>query len=313
MSSWKRNTNTAHIGMQRTFHLGQPMTASMSFDDYGFEPSAMAFDGYNLWVAANNRDLVHIVNPANGAIIQTIQLAKYGHGVADMATDGANMWCIVGQYIVVVSVQSYEVVTTYDMNEGCSCIAAGIHEMYIGSAWRDVFFKVKTADGTVVDTVGVAKWGVGLKDIIFDGSYVWTTLDGKNSITATQSQNSVIQFTEDMGEEVGRLAYSGLYVWAASLIRDVVFKTRLVDGSIKSTVGLAKTGAGVTDIVFDGVEMWGLINTDSDIFGSFVAGADEMTAEYTVAKGVSSKGERLVFDGKFIWVSHPESEMITRL
>jgi hypothetical protein len=80
------------------------VTGLESTFDLGFnQPAGIVFDGTHLWVVDGGDDALYRVNPANGAILETIDMDNIISDVAIPVFDGSNVWVPVSHAIKVVS------------------------------------------------------------------------------------------------------------------------------------------------------------------------------------------------------------------
>lgn len=93
------------------------------------------------------------------------------------------------------------------------------------------------------------------------------------------------------------LAFDGTNVWVGGRDRDLAVKVRTSDGAVLQVVPLAKWGAGVPDMAFDGVNVWALVN---DTIVQVRASDGQLLGTCPAGQGASS----LVFDGTSLWVAN---------
>jgi hypothetical protein len=67
------------------------------------QPNGIVFDGTHLWVVDQGDDALYRVNPANGTILETLDMGFIGSISAIPVFDGANIWVPVENGLKVVS------------------------------------------------------------------------------------------------------------------------------------------------------------------------------------------------------------------
>jgi hypothetical protein len=67
------------------------------------QPSGIVFDGTHLWVVDTEADELYRVNPADGAILETLDMGTINSTIAIPVFDGSNIWVPVSAELKVVS------------------------------------------------------------------------------------------------------------------------------------------------------------------------------------------------------------------
>jgi hypothetical protein len=101
LNLWTANQGTSGGGGSITrYNIVTDTTTTFAV---GFtNPVGIVFDGTHLWVADVGNDALYRVNPANGAILETLALGTIS-GVVKMAFDGSNIWVPIVDGLKVVS------------------------------------------------------------------------------------------------------------------------------------------------------------------------------------------------------------------
>lgn len=193
-------------------------TYGFDFDDAGFTPASILFDGESLWVGGRDRDLAIKMNPDTGEILQVVPLAKLGAGVPDLAFDGEYIWGLVDDSVVKVRAADGEFIDTYYFDFD----AAGFRPLsltfdgealWVGGRDRDLALKVRPSDGEILQVVELAKYGVGVPDLVFDGEYVRALVAG--SVIKVRPSDGVVMESCWAAEGAFSFVSDGAFVWVA--------------------------------------------------------------------------------------------------
>jgi hypothetical protein len=293
---------------------GGPAIIPLVFDSAFFSPLSMVFDGENIWVGGRDRDLAVKVSVSDGSIQQVVQLAKLGVGVPGLAFDGRHVWALVGDSVIKINASDGVVVDTYyfDFDSAgftpASIIYDGTH-FWVGGRDRDLALHVSVHDGSILQVVQLAKLGAGVPDLAFDGEYIWALV--ADSVVKLNAVDGEIVGTyyfdfDSAGFTPESIVYDGENMWVGGRNRDLAVKLSASDGSILHVTPLAKLGAGVPDLAFDGEYVWALV---ADMAIKLRASDGMVVETYPTAAGASS----LAFDGNSMWVADTQNGNLIRL
>ena len=290
------------------------MMIPLVFDSAFFSPSSMVFDGENIWVGGRERDLAVEVSVNDGQIQQVVQLAKMGVGVPGLAFDGRHVWALVGDSVIKFRASDGEILGTYyfDFDSAgftpASILYDGTH-FWVGGKNRDLVLHVSVHDGSVLQIVQLAKLGVGVPDLAFDGEYIWALVG--DSVVKLNARDGAIVGTyyfdfDSAGFTPESIVYDGENIYVGGRNRDLAVKLSAEDGSILHVTPLAKLGVGVPDLAFDGEHIWALV---ADMAIKLRASDGVVVESYEAAEGASS----LVFDGASMWAADTKNGNLIRL
>jgi hypothetical protein len=286
----------------------------LNIDSAFFSPLSTVFDGENIWVGGRERDLAVKVSISDGSVQQVVQLAKMGVGVPDLAYDGRHVWALVGDSIIKFLASDGVIVGTYyfDFDSAGftpeSIVYDGTH-FWLGGRKRDLVLHVSVHDGSILQIVQLAKLGVGVPDLAFDGENIWA-LVGDSVIKLNATDGTIIDTYyfdfDSAGFTPESIVYDGENMWVGGRDRDLAVKLSANDGSILHVTPLAKLGAGVPDLAFDGEHVWALV---ADMAIKLRSSDGVVVETYDAASGASS----LVFDGASMWVADSQNGNLIRL
>jgi len=256
----------------------------------GSNPSAMVFDGANIWVCNSAGNSVMEVRATDGAVLNTINLSALNNNFeatnvqpTGIAFDGQDLW-------IAASAQ----------NE---------------SGGTFVFlFECRAIDGGLVTQTDLTN-GLGsstslsLAGPIFDGTNIWVFRQGDYVLLGIRPSDSTVQRSVPIPTQAGTsLAYDGQNVWVLANPSGSV--------STVSTSSLAVTtfsvgsgnNSGADSLAFDGTFMWIVAGGDNRVYKYGLDGT--LVASYSAGGGAP---EGIVFDGTNIWFGNPLSHTVTKL
>ncbi len=193
-------------------------TYYFDFDDAGFTPASILFDGDSIWVGGRDRDLAIKMNPSNGEILQVVQLAKWGEGVPDLAFDGEYVWALVADSMVKVRAADGEFIDTYYFDFDTAgfrplSLTFDGEALWVGGRDRDLALKVNPSDGEILQVVELAKYGVGVPDLAFDGKYIRALVAG--NVIKVRASDGVVVESCWAAEKAFSFVFDGTFAWVA--------------------------------------------------------------------------------------------------
>ena len=266
----------------------------------GFQPTGMAFDGANIWVANNSGNTVTEIQPSNGNVLGTFPTGPYPTGVA---FDGVNIWIACngagsGNTMTVLSAATgqqlpFSPVPTggYNPRE----VVFDGQNIWVANSASNSVSKVHAGNGPGSGTLlGTFTVGAGPDGLAFDGSNVWVSNRDANSVTKLQASTGKVLGTYTVGTGPFGIAFDGSHIWVA------VSGTRLTElalnGSVLKTLVVANGASGVS---FDGVYIW-VASQNSHTVTKILASNGTVVGTFAVFGNPWG----VVFDGANIWVSN---------
>lgn len=240
----------------------------LQFDKYGFTPQSILFTHKNIWVGGQNRDLLLKVDPANGDIIQIVEIGKYGVGVPDLAFDGVHVWALVNQSVVKVRASDGAIIGTYALEFDeygftPQSILYAHKNIWVGGQDRDVLLKVDPYSGGIIQVIGLAKYGVGVPDLVFDRHYIYAPVydalyqvrasDGVIVDTFYYNFDSTPFYPQSLAYD-----YGSERVWAGGRNRDLAVGINPATGTTQ-VVQLGKYGVGVPALLYHQNDLWAIV------------------------------------------------------
>jgi len=264
----------------------------------GNAPTAIAFDGANLWVANYLDNTVTKLMALTGAVVGTYPVGSRPYG---LAFDGANIWVTnsFGNSVTKLLASTGALVGTYGVVSGPIGIAFDGANIWVTNS--SAVTKLLASTGAVVGTynVGEAPYGVA-----FDGADIWVANGGSNTVTKLRASDGacVGTCTFSVGASPTGVAFDGTNIWVANQDDDTVTKLLASTGAVLGTYGV---GPGPSAVGFDGENIW-------------VAGGDvtKLAASNGAVLGTFSAGNGptgVAFDGANIWVVNTGSNNVSKL
>ena len=272
----------------------------------GDTPTAVAFDGTNIWVANGGVDSVSRFNPSTSEPIGSpIAVGDFPSG---MAFDGTNMWVtnIRTDNVFRINATTGAVVgSPIAVGDFPVGIAFDGTNMWVTNANSDSVSRINAVSGTVTGSVPV---GDGPVAIAFDGTTLWVVNSNSNDVTPINaSSGTVAGPTIAVGGAPQGIAFDGTRLWVTNSFDGTVTALAADDGEVIGApiaVGTAPVG-----VAFDGARVW-VANSGSGT----VTRIDPSTATVVgppIAVGSTPRG--VAFDGTNIWVTDSVGDSLAKL
>ncbi len=276
---------------------GGTLGASCKSFSVGAQPTGIAFDGTDLWVANNSGASVSKLEPNSGIVLGTFPVGSYPTG---MAFDGANIWVADYGYN-----GSNDTVTVLKASTGQSLPFSPVRvgrgprmvtfdgaNIWVTNETSNTVTKIRASDGIPVATYSV---GVSPDGIAFDGANIWVNNSGSNTVTKLRATDGELLGTYSVDDPVFGIAFDGSHMWVVSNASRNVTEFAL-NGTVVRTVPI---GAGGHMAGFDGVNIW-VANYDSNSVTKIRASDGNVQGTFAV----SGTPWGVAFDGANLWVSN---------
>lgn len=150
--------------------------------------------------------------------------------------------------------------------------------------------------------------GNGPTAIEFDGTHLWVTNTGDNSVSKILASTGALVQTVAVGRQVQSLAFDGQNIWVTNPGPNSVTKIRASDGVILGFFESGFANATPYAIAFDGESIW-----FTDILNNFVIRKNVATGGTTAFVPVGQFPDAVAFDGAHIWVANTNSGSVTKI
>lgn len=273
----------------------------------GTNPSAIAFDGANVWVTNYNSNNVTKLRASDGALQGTFSVGSLPFGIA---FDGANIWVTNSSSNNVTKLRASDGACvgtcTFSVGNGPSGVAFDGANIWVANFGSNNVTKLRASDGACVGTCTFAV-GTNPRGVAFDGANIWVANFGSNNVTKLRASDGANLGAFAVGFNPRGVAFDGANVWVANSGSDTVTKLRSNDGSNQGSF-LTGGNTGPQGVAFDGANIWvaaagtsgGIIKLGGD--GGLLGGFDIGTSPIAVA-----------FDGANIWSANFNSNNVTRI
>jgi len=273
---------------------GEAPAVTVTSFGVGFQPTGVASDGANIWVANNSGNSVTELQPNNGNVIGTFPTGPYPTG---LAYDGTNIWVAnfghggSNNTVTVLSAATgrplpFSPVTA---GRGPRMLAFDGANIWVTNNGGNTVTKLRPSDGTTMGTYTVGSAPAG---IAFDGSNIWVVNVGSDDVTKLASNGTALG-TYPLGSKGGfGIAFDGAHMWIST---DGGLKQLALNGTILQTVAV-DTGAMVA---FDGINIW-VANYASNSVVKVLANSGKVLGTFSVPGNPWG----VAFDGASIWASN---------
>ncbi len=290
--------NPLALALPRWYSANQTTTFTV-----GNTPSAIAFDGADIWVANYSDDTVTKLLASTGAVIGTYNV---GTGPFAVAFDGQNIWVVnTGSNVTVLQASSGNLVNTYSVGNAPEGIAFDGANMWVTNNTDNTVMKIRASDGTLLGTYSTGANSAPY-ELAFDGTYMWVTLQTKNQVVKLGSDGSV-QGTYGVGNGPIGIAFDGANIWVANGTSDTVTELQASTGNLINTY---LTGSSPTCVAFDGTNIW-VTNYSSGSVTKLRASDGTLVGTYASGAGGSPWG--IGFDGANVWVTNSGSNTVSKM
>jgi YVTN family beta-propeller protein len=234
----------------------------------GSNPTAVAFDGTNIWVTNYGSGTVSKIDPVTDTVTATVTVGSNPNGVG---FDGTNIW-----------VTNYGSGTVSKIDPVTNTVTATVP---IANAVPDP------------NVFGFILAGVG-----FDGTNIWVTSygPGPGLVSKIDPVTNTVTATVTVGSTPGGVGFDGTNIWVTNSGSGTVSKIDPVTNTVTATVTVGGSPFGVG---FDGTNIW-VTNSGSGT----VSKIDPVTNTVTATIFVGSRPFGVAFDGTNIWVTNYGSE-----
>lgn len=267
----------------------------------GNQPSAIVFDGVDLWVTNFLDNTIKKHRTINGTVIGTVII---GAGPSALAFDGLNMWVANKTANTIQKLQATNgaILGTYPVGTAPAALAFDGTNMWVANSGSNDLMKLRLSDGLVLGTYPV---GTTPQALAYDGTNVWVANAADNTVMSVRKSDGVVLETYATGNAPSGLAYDGQNVWVAESGDDTVTKLRASDGTPQGTFNV---GASPSALVFDGEFVW-VANVAGNSVTKLQASDGAVRGTFLAGSGPRS----VAFDGAFIWVVNTTGNTLSKL
>jgi len=289
--------NQGRIAVLRWYEANQASISAAT----GNQPSALVFDGVDLWVTNFLDNTVKKHRTINGTVIGTVII---GAGPSALAFDGLNMWVANKTANTVQKLQATNgaILGTFPVGTAPDALAFDGTYIWVANSGSDDLTKMRAIDGFVVGTYPV---GNDPEALVFDGTNIWVANTADNTVMTVRPSDGAVLETFATGNAPKALTYDGVDVWVAESGDATVSKVRATDGAPQGTFNV---GASPSGIVFDGEFIW-VTNTGGNSVTKLQASDGALRGTFTAGSGPRS----IAFDGVFMWVVNSTGNTLSKL
>jgi len=245
----------------------------------GVNPQGIVSDGMDIWVANFTSNNVTRLRAFDGATLATITVGTNPEAVA---FDGTNIWVTNNFSATVTKIRASDgsVLATFPVSNPVdnNALPQGVlYEAATGSIWianygEESVVKIRPSDGTVLQTIQLGAPGLCGQAgkpacvlpyaLAFDGSNVWVTEKGTNSIAKIRASDGTLLGTFSAGSGPTWVTFDGTNLWVVDNSGDTLTKIRSADGTNLATVPVGGSPLGIAS---DGANLWVANSLDNTV------------------------------------------------
>jgi hypothetical protein len=183
--------------------------------------------------------------------------------------------------------------------------------LWVGGQDRDIVVKIDPATGSIVNIIPLAKYGVGVPDIAFDGKYIWALVhQSVNKIRATDGEIVGTYYFDfdDAGFTPQSILFANESIWVGGTYRDLLIKLNPDSGEISQVIQLGKFGVGVPDLVSNRTDIFAPVN-EALIQVDGTTGEINNTFYYDF-DSTPFRPQSLAFDGQRVWAGGQDRDLV---
>ena len=272
----------------------------------GTDPLFLVYDGANMWASNNGSNTVTKIQGSTGNVLATVTVGTKPEG---LAYDGANLW--VANYgsntVSVINAASASVVATYPAGSYPGALASDGTHIWVVSYAFNTLTELNKTNGAVVNTYSFGPADIGLGGVLFDGTYIWVTVDAvypnAGSVEKILPSTGAVIASYGAGLSPGAMTYDGTNLWIANNGANQVTKILASNGSTVGTYSVSSP----SQLTFDGTNIWA-----SNYEGTTVT---EIAGSTGASLGTFEVGEGpvgMAFDGVSIWVADSVTNSVVK-
>jgi outer membrane protein assembly factor BamB len=214
-------------------------------------PSALAFDGANVWVASQGSipGTVTKFRANDGANLGTFNV---GQGPVGLAFDGTNIWVTLFNFNLLTKLRASDgtYLGTFSVGTNPYGIAFDGANIWVANQNGANVTKLQASDGADLGTFSV---GSSPTAVAFDGANIWVANMDGDSATKLRASDGANLGTFGVGSRPTALAFDGANIWVANRDSNNVTKLRASEGTV---LGTFNAGQGPAGLAFDGANIW---------------------------------------------------------
>ena len=275
----------------------------------GGNPTAMSFDGTNIWVTNVGAGSSKI-DPATNTVVATVNA---GDSRSGPAFDGTHLWftCYWCGTVKKVDPTTNTVVATVAVGGNPWGIAFDGTNIWVANNSAESAQRINPSTTAVTATVpvGVGPWGIA-----FDGTSIWVTNYGQGNykmVAGTVSRidptANAVTATIAVGGNPTGVTFDGTSIWVANY---GLGSAQKIDRNTNAVTASAELLSDIYGVTFDGTNIWAVYGNSG---AGRVARIDPHTSTVTATVPVGVGPFGMAFDGANIWVANPNSGTVSKI
>jgi hypothetical protein len=216
-------------------------------------PTAIAFDGSNMWVSTvgdglTTQDSLVEIDPATNSIKSTIPIG-FDHTPREIVYDGTYLWLSahLSSRLIKFDVASKSVITQLVVADQPSAMVFDGQSIWVAGEGAETVQKVNPSTNQVIDALNVYADGLA-----YDGRFIWAAVEG-DVLKIDPATNSVVA-TVAAGDHRGGIRFDGRHIWVWNRTNRTVSK--IDAGSASEVAQVPVAGQYFGGLEFDGANLW---------------------------------------------------------
>ncbi|MGB8885743.1 MAG: hypothetical protein WCC87_03420 [Candidatus Korobacteraceae bacterium] len=307
--------NPNQVALKAWYLANEVIDFSTVYDSAGgahalSQPSAMAFDGSNLWISNAGNNTVVKIRASDGQFQASYAVTSPG----SLAFDGQRIWV---DQRTSTGGNTVTVLFAADGKQALTPVTVGtMPNMLAWDGWgmwvvaRDSTFKRIDNWGNTYcsgTTPGGTGWDYG---VAFDGNNTWITDYANSKVYEYNWQCQLQQTVSVSGGPVG-ITFDGTNMWTANENNGTVAQI-----TPSGVVHYYTVGGYPWDVAFDGANIWVTTGAGGTVKKITAFGNNLGTVSGSITPCVNTSGPTplaLAFDGASMWASCPSSNAIGKM
>ncbi len=272
---------------------GKDATVSVGSSPYG-----VAYGGGFIWVTNAAGNTISKINPATGAVVQTITGVLQPRGIL---YDGSYVWAALSQDADFIKIDPstgailnrYEDAGAYG---GITGIAFDGTYIWAANRIQNTVVRFNPATGTST-SISISGFPTATpREVAFDGQFIWVTNSGRDTVSKINPVTLSIVATVTGITGAQAITFDGSYIWVGGTGAISLYKIDTQTNTVvKNVAGLGS----IMGLAFDGTHLYvSSYSTNTlykiDVFNGDIRG--------NINLGASAQPRGIAYDGSHIWV-----------
>lgn len=144
--------------------------------------------------------------------------------------------------------------------------------------------------------------------VAFDGTNIWVANYGSNTVSVVNAATASVVATYAAGLYPGALAYDGSHIWVVSFGTNTLTELNKSSGTVVNTYTFGSANIGLGGVLFDGTNIWVTVGSTNTV--------EKILASTGAIEGAFNAGVSpgaMTFDGTNLWIANYGSNALTKI